>query len=246
MLEADMVMVLIPAIFVAAVLYSSVGHGGASGYLAVMALAGLAPGMMKPAVLTMNIFVTMLVFSRLYRAGHFKTQLFLPFAVSSIPMAFVGGALSIEMSLFRIIVGLSLLIAALRMFLQAEEQAGLRDPKWWIAAPVGAVLGLISGLTGVGGGIYLSPIVLLLGWTNIRQSAALASAFILLNSIAALAGYVLAGGAWPDGVPFYVLAAVLGGLVGSELGARTLSPKGLGQLLGVVLLVAGAKMILTA
>ena len=244
MMEAGLVM-MIMAIFAAAVLYSSVGHGGASGYLAVMALAGLAPGDMKPAVLTMNIFVTVLVFARLYRAGYFKPELFWPFATASVPMAFVGGALMVEMSLFRIIVGVSLLLAALRMFVhtpKGEERA----PHWGIALPVGAVLGLVAGLTGVGGGIYLSPIVLLLGWASIRESAALASAFVLLNSIAGLAGFVVMGGAWPSGVPFYVLAALVGGVVGSELGARALSPQRLGHILGLVLLVAGLKMIATA
>ncbi len=246
MIEMNVMLMLVPAIFVAAILYSSVGHGGASGYLAVMALAGLAPMDMKPAVLTMNIFVTVLVFARLYRAGHFDARLFLPFAVASLPMAFIGGTLNLEMSLFRIIVGIALLIAALRMFVPMENQPQQKPVNGWIAAPVGAVLGLISGLTGVGGGIYLSPIVLLLGWTSMRGSAALASAFILLNSIAGLAGFLAVGGAWPQGLPYFVGAALLGGIVGSELAARAVSPKGLRHLLGLVLLVAGAKMIATA
>ncbi len=246
MIEMNVILMLVPAIFVAAILYSSVGHGGASGYLAVMALAGLAPMAMKPAVLTMNIFVTVLVFARLYRAGHFDVRLFLPFAAASLPMAFLGGTLNLEMSLFRIIVGLALLIAALRMFVQTESQSQQKPVNWWIAAPVGAVLGLISGLTGVGGGIYLSPIVLLLGWTTMRGSAALASAFILLNSIAGLAGFMAVGGQWPDGLPYFVGAALLGGVIGSELATRAVSPRGLRGLLGLVLLVAGAKMIATA
>ena len=245
MIETNLILILVPAIFAAAVLYSSVGHGGASGYLAVMALAGLAPAAMKPAVLTMNIFVTILVFARLYRAGHFKASLFAPFALASMPMAFIGGTMTIEANLFRVIIGAALLLAAIRMFVHPKAHEKRGEPNWLVAAPIGAILGLVAGLTGVGGGIYLSPIVLLLGWTNMRESAAIAAAFILLNSVAGLAGFLASGGGWPQGMPYFIAAAVLGGAVGSELGARSASPKNLRYLLGVVLLVAGAKMIAT-
>ena len=167
-------------------------------------------------------------------------------------MAFIGGSVTLEMSVFRIIVGIALLIAALRMFVQAENQGEFNRVNWWIAAPVGAVLGLVSGLTGVGGGIYLSPIVLLLGWTGGMRagSAALASAFILLNSIAGLAGFIkqerTQGGSGPKACP--ILSGPLfwvGSLVLSLAHAPS-RQKGLRSLLGIVLLVAGAKMIATA
>lgn len=234
---------LLLSILVAAVLYSSVGYGGASGYLAAMALFGLDPGVMRPAALTMNIFVTTLVFTRLYRAGHFNSVLFLPFALASIPFSFLGGTRTLDAAVYGIVVGLALLAAALVMlFTSRREDRVAGTPPWWVIWPLGAVLGLLSGLTGVGGGIYLSPLLLLMHWSTVRGASAIASAFILLNSVAGLGGYLFAGGPWPDGVPAFVAVAVVGGLIGSELGVRRLSPRSLRKVLAVVLIVAGAKL----
>lgn len=247
----DFTLFFLVSIVIAAVLYSSVGHGGASGYLAVMALFGLDPSLMKPAVLTMNIFVTILVLSRLNNAGHFNWQLFLPFVIASIPMAFLGGAYTINYSAYKIIVGIALLLAVVRMLWKTHDHYELRVPAIPIAMLVGGLLGFISGVTGVGGGIFLSPLLLFFHWTNMRGSAAIAAGFILLNSIAGLAGYALfgsgsAGQAWPDGIPVLVVAAVAGGLIGSELGVRKLAPVKLRKTLAVVLAIAGIKMIATA
>jgi uncharacterized membrane protein YfcA len=236
---------LLALIFAAATLYSSVGHGGASGYLAAMALVGLSPLLMKPAALAMNIAVAGLVFVRLARAGHFDWRLFLPFALGSIPLAYVGGAWSLTNSSYQIIVGAALLIAAARLFIAQHDTEPRRRPPLWAALAIGAALGLLSGLTGVGGGIYLSPLLLFLRWTSMRSNAALAAAFILVNSIAGLAGYTLSGQPWPDGLPWLMLAALLGGVIGSELAVRRLAPVQLKKLLGVVLVIAGAKMIAT-
>lgn len=233
-------------IAVAAMLYSSVGHGGASGYLAVMALFGLDPALMKPAVLTMNIFVTVLVLTRLYKAGYFNWRLFLPFMIGSIPMAFIGGAYTLQTTAYRYLVGIALLLAMWRIFWQASEHKTTQAPSPWIAIPVGGVLGFVSGLTGVGGGIFLSPLLLLFHWTTMRGSAAIAAAFILVNSISGLAGYAVTATSWPTGIPVLVVAALLGAVVGSELGVRRIAPPHLMKMLGVVLAIAAAKMIATA
>ena len=229
-----------------AILYSSVGHGGASGYLAAMALFGLEPAVLKPAALTMNIFVTVLVLWRLSRTGPFNWRLLLPFAVASVPMAFIGGAYTISSSVYRIMVGLALLLAMWRLLWEGKDSDSIHAPALWVALPVGAILGLVSGLTGVGGGIFLSPLLLLFHWTNMRGCVAVAAAFILLNSIAGLVGFASTATLWPAGIPVLVVAALLGGLVGAELGARRLAPAHLRMVLAVVLAVAGAKMIATA
>jgi uncharacterized membrane protein YfcA len=229
-----------------AILYSSVGHGGASGYLAAMALFGLEPAMMKPAALTMNIFVTVLVLWRVSRTGPSNWRLLLPFAMASVPMAFIGGAYTINSSIYRVMVGLALLLAMWRLLWEGDDSDRIQAPVLWIALPVGAGLGLVSGLTGVGGGIFLSPLLLLFHWTTMRGSIAIAAAFILLNSIAGLAGYATTANVWPAGIPMLVLAAVFGALIGSELGLRRLPPVRLRNVLAIVLLVAGAKMIATA
>ena len=244
--DPSLTLLVLPAIFVAAILYSSVGHGGASGYLAVMALAGLSTEFMKPTALSMNIIVTVLVFTRLYRAGEFDARLFLPFALASIPMAFMGGVIMPSDSSFKYFVGAALIAAAWRMFVGAREAENPKHPHWAKAAPIGAALGFISGLTGVGGGIYLSPLLLMFNWTTMRGSAAIASAFILLNSIAGLAGFMAAGGERPEHLPAFLAVAFMGAVIGSELGSRRMSIPGLRSMLAVVLIVAGAKMIGTA
>jgi len=245
-LDSPTHLALLALIFIAAILYSSVGHGGASGYLAAMALFGMAPAAMKPLALSMNIAVAGLGFFRLYRAGYFNQRLFLPFALGSIPAAYLGGAWKLTDPIYRAIVGAALLIAAWRMFVEFKDEGTTRTPPPMLAFGIGAGIGLLSGLTGVGGGIFLSPVLLLLNWTTMRESAAIAAAFILVNSIAALAGYAgSAHAVWPPNLWLFVTVALAGGLVGSELAVRRLAPHKLKVLLGIVLLVAGGKMILT-
>ncbi len=246
MIENAVSLYLIAGIFFAAILYASVGHGGASGYLAVMVLFGLAPDDMRPAVLTMNVFVTVIVFTRLYRGGYFNPKLFLPFALASMPFSFLGGTLKPDDVTYKYFVGAALLIAAWRMLVVSEKKENtLQDVSWKVALPVGAILGFMAGLTGVGGGIYLSPLLLMFNWATIRGSAAIASAFILLNSLAGLGGYAYKSLPWPEHLEFYVITAVLGGMIGSEIGNRTARPLLLNKLLALVLLIAGLKFFWT-
>ena len=233
-------------IAIAAILYSSVGHGGASGYLAAMALFGLEPALMKPAALTMNIFVTALVLTRMSRAGLFNWRLFVPFAIASVPMAFIGGAYTINSAAYKVMVGVALLLSMWRLLWEGNDSDRIKMPRLWVALPVGGLLGLVSGLTGVGGGIFLSPLLLFFHWTSMRGSVAIAAAFILLNSIAGLAGYATTASVWPADIPVLVITAVLGAVIGSELGLRRLAPVRLRKVLAVVLAIAGAKMIATA
>ncbi|MDH3513503.1 MAG: sulfite exporter TauE/SafE family protein, partial [Gammaproteobacteria bacterium] len=225
---------------------SSVGHGGASGYLAAMALFGVSATLMKPAALTMNIVVAGLVFVRLWRAGYFNARLFWSFALGSIPLAFVGGAILLHERAYQYLVAVALLVAAWRLLVAGHEPPTHAAPRPGVALPLGAGLGFVSGLTGVGGGIFLSPLLLLLRWASMRTTAAVSSAFILVNSIAGLAGLLGSGVPLPGGLPWMVVAALAGAVVGSELAVRRLAPARLRQLLGVVLVIAAVKMALTA
>jgi len=237
---------LLVLVVIAAALYSAVGYGGASGYLAAMALFGLDPTVMRPAALVMNVFVSGLVLYRLRGTGFFNGRLFWPFALASIPTAFAGGALVVPNAFYSYLVGLVLMVPAAYLLIGTRERAPRGQPALWASLPTGAGLGFLSGLTGVGGGIFLSPLLLFMGWASMRATAAIAAGFILVNSLAALAGYAAAGTQWPTGIPALVIAALLGALVGSELLVRRLRPEKLRRLLGVVLVLAAAKLMLTA
>jgi len=241
--SVDYSLLLLFLIAVMAVLYSSVGHGGASGYLAAMALYGLAPDVMRPAALTMNVFVAGFVLLRLSQAGYFNGRLFLPIAVASMPMAYLGGSLVLDDTLYKAIAGAGLLLAALPLMFRVTDQVQLVNVKTPLAMLFGALLGFFAGLTGIGGGVYLSPLLLFLHWTHMRGSAAMAAAFVLVNSIAGLLGYISTEGDWPPGIPLLVLVALSGAVMGSWLGVKRLAPAILRRLLGLVLLVAGLKMV---
>ena len=238
--------ILALAIFVMAALYSSVGHAGASGYLATMALAGLAPAVMKPTALTLNILVALIATVRFYRAGYFSWRILLPFALSSIPFAFLGGALTLPGSVYQKVVGLALLFAAFRLWMHAAARADAEAKTIPLPAAValGAGIGLLSGITGVGGGIFLSPILLLARWAETRQASGVAAAFILDNSVAGLAGHLASVRNVPESIYLWGAAAVVGGLVGTELGRRRLATVTLRRVLSAVLVIAGLKMLL--
>jgi hypothetical protein len=243
------VIILSLLILAAAALYSSVGHAGASGYLAAMALFGLAPATMKPTALCLNVLVATIATFRFWRAGCFHWPLFWPFAVASIPLAFVGGALTLPTTIYKQIVGLTLIYAAVRLFAftRAKAEAGAATTSGAPLVPsmlLGGLIGLLSGLTGVGGGIFLSPLLLLLGWADTRRTAGVSAAFILVNSIAGLLGNLTNLQMLPPALPYFAVAAVAGGIVGSEFGSRRLTSVTIRRLLAVVLVVAGVKMIL--
>ena len=233
-------------IFVAALLYSSVGHAGASGYLAAMALFNLAPEVMKPTALTLNLVVAIVGTIRFARAGCFSWNLFWPFALLSVPLAFVGGAMNLSTSSYKIVLGLVLLFAAWRLAFKpsahaASEQKPVSLP---LALIFGAAIGLLSGLTGVGGGIFLSPLLLLLGWADPRKTAGVSVAFILVNSASGLLGHVASVKNVPHEIVWWAPVALVGGLIGAELGSRRLAPLVMRRLLAVVLVVAGVKMLM--
>lgn len=238
---------LIPALFAGALLYASVGHGGASAYLAIMALAGMAPGDMKPIALMLNIVVASIATYKYVRAGCFDRRLLAGFALFSLPLAYIGGGMTLPDAWFKPVVGAVLIFAAWRMLSPAMarvDSAARRAPLAGIAV-AGSVMGFLSGLTGVGGGIFLSPLVLLLGWASTRATSGVAAAFILLNSIAGLAGF-LEQGTLPQSpvLPAWALAVAVGGWIGAELGSRRIAPPWIRKLLALVLVIAGSKLAL--
>jgi uncharacterized protein len=238
---------VIAIVFVAAAaLYASVGHAGASAYLAVMGLFNFAPAVMKPTALSLNILVAAIATIRFYRAGLFTWSLYWPFAVVSIPAAFLGGAMMLPARWYKIVVGVVLLYAAMWMFRSALRPLTKdpRSPPLWAALVAGVIIGFLSGLTGVGGGIFLSPLLLYMGWSDIRRTSGVAAPFILVNSIAGLLGHLSSLAEIPASIPIWAVAVALGGWLGATYGSRSAPPPVLRQLLSLVLVIAGAKLVL--
>ena len=229
----------------AAALYSTVGHGGASAYLAIMALFAVAPETMRPTALALNLVVAGLGTLRYASARQINWHLLAAFAVSATPAAFIGGGIALPPEFYRPAVGIVLWLAAVRLFWQPVRLAARepRPPSPLVALPVGAALGLLAGLTGTGGGIFLSPLIILFGWEDARRTSGIAAGFILLNSLAGLAGNVASMRALPAELPWLVGAVALGALVGSWLGSARLPKPRLLQGLGLVLVIAGYKLI---
>jgi len=246
-LDDTILLALAAGMLVAAFVYASVGHGGASAYLAAMALAGLAPAEMRPIALTLNILVSSMATWKFWRAGHFRWRLFWPFAAVSIPFAYLGGAITLPGQPYKIVVGLVLLYAGWqlwRSFRAGEEMREVRAPAIPLAMAIGAAMGLLSGLTGVGGGIFLSPLLLMLGWAGTKQTSAVAAPFILVNSIAGLAaGFVAGTAVLPQATWLLAVAVLIGGWLGAEYGSRRFANPVVRRFLAVVLGVAGAKMV---
>jgi uncharacterized protein len=230
---------------VAAALYSTVGHGGASAYLAIMALFAVAPETMRPTALALNLLVAGFGAFRYWRRGQTNLKLLAAFAVTAMPAAFIGGSVVLEPAFYRPLVGVLLWIAAVRLFWQPKRIAfqPVKAPPLAVTLPAGAALGLLAGLTGTGGGIFLSPLIILFGWETPRHTSGVVAAFIFLNSAAGLAGNVASVGALPPEMPILAAAAAAGALLGTWLGVERLPRERLLQALGAVLLVAGAKLI---
>ncbi len=233
--------------FFIALLYSTVGHAGASGYLATMALLSFPPTVMKPAALALNIIVALVASVRFYQAGHFSWRLFWPFALASVPMAYLGGSLGVHTVVYKILVGIALLCAAIHLIIRSritfDRGDGNSRPSMAASLGTGSVIGFMSGLTGVGGGIFLSPVLLIMKWAGLRQAAALSAVFILLNSLSGLAGYLQKGAQLPEHLGLWSAAVVSGGFIGSTLGATRLNNPVLRALLGMILFMAGLKLV---
>lgn len=235
---------LAAAILAIACLYSSVGHAGASGYLAAMALVGIAPDIMKPTALALNVIVATVTTIQFARAGHFSWPLFWPLAAASIPAAFLGGWIVLPPVYYRPLIGVVLLFSAWRMAassLRRDQPAVAPPPAALMLA--GAALGFVAGLTGTGGGIFLSPLLLLCGWAGTKRTSAVSAAFILVNSVSGIAGLVAKSGSLPGAVPLWAVCALAGGVAGSYLGSRRFDTGTLRRLLALVLVIAGMKLL---
>ena len=229
---------------VIAFLYASVGHGGASGYLALMSIFAFPISIMKPSALLLNLFVSIISFSFYYQKEYFKPKLFYPFAISSVPAAFVGGMMPLENGIYKIILGVVLVFAALRLvgFFTIQEKE-ITKINMSFALIIGLGIGLLSGMLGIGGGVILSPILLLLGWATLKETAAISSLFIFVNSIAGLAGYFIAGQSFPEESFYLVPISVFGGVVGAYYGSGYFSNKVLKYVLATVIMLASVKLI---
>jgi uncharacterized protein len=231
--------------FAAALLYASVGHAGASAYLAAMALVGTAATTMRPTALVLNLFVASIVVARFARAGHLPWRNLVPLAAGSVPAAFVGGSIELPGEVYRPLVAAVLLAGAWRLGTASEPGDGDGNPGVPMAAGVlaGAAIGLLAGLTGTGGGIFLTPLRVLAAWTGTRDAAGLSGAFILVNSIAGLAGLLSGGVTLPSAIPLWIASVAAGGAIGSWLGAARFSVLNLRRALAIVLLLAAAKLV---
>lgn len=234
---------------IVAYMYANVGHGGASAYLAVLVLAGISPEFLRPAAWIMNLFVAGGAFYAFYLAGHFKSRLLMPFLISSVPMAFFTGSLDIGPLLFKLLLGTCLLIAALRVwcvfnFLLSPQQ-DIKDPSFPGALVAGSGIGAVAGMIGIGGGILLSPLIILMGWGSIKESAGVAAAFIFINSLAGLTGHFLINeiNLHPH-LPLWILLVVTGGWIGARQGSFVLTPMAVQRMLGVVMVIAAFKLFL--
>ena len=234
---------IVTAIFIVAVLYSSVGHGGASGYLAVMAFWGVMPEVTRPTALVLNLFVASIATWQFARAGWLSWQIFWPFAAASVPAAFIGGMIVLPTNVYKIVLGVVLMLAALRLAWKFASDAHVKQPRLAVCLAIGTIIGLLSGLVGVGGGIFLTPVLLLMNWSETKTAAGVSAAFIFVNSIAGLAGNYAQLSVLPSNVWLWIAAAVAGGAVGSTLGAKRFDSLMLRRVLAVVLLFAGVKLI---
>ncbi len=238
--------VLCALVLVAALLYSSGGHAGASAYLAIMALFAVAPAIMRPTALVMNIAVATIGSARFVRARAVPWHLLRPLCLGSIPAAFIGGRIRLSPGTYLLILGAALLVAAFFLWLRprAPVVRTLPGSAWLVA--IGSALGFLAGLTGIGGGIFLSPLLILSGWEEPRRTSGAAAVFILVNSVLGLLGQLASLPSLPRQAPLLAMMAVAGGLVGSWLGVNRLRPLALRRVHAVVLLTSGAKLLVTA
>jgi uncharacterized membrane protein YfcA len=230
---------------VAAALYSSVGHGGASAYIALMTLFGLAPAEVRPAALVLNIIVAGLGAIRYLRAGRFDWNVFWPFAIAAIPAAFLAGRIELAPSLYKPLLAAALALAALRYLVWPQTDAAKEThrPQLWVALLAGAALGALAGLTGIGGGVYLSPVLVYAGWSDPKRATGIAALFIVVNSLAGLAGRLSSLASVPAYLPWLIVAVIIGAVAGTSLSLAKLNKRGVLRALGVVLGLAAIALV---
>lgn len=244
--EIENIWLFLSLLPIVAFLYASVGHGGASGYLALMALFSFAPETMKPTALLLNLFVAGIAFYHYYRAGHFNKKLFLSFALASIPLAFIGGMIEIDASIYKKILAVLLLFAILKMLnVIGKERNQIKDIKIWQGLIIGGLIGFFSGLIGIGGGIILTPVILLLHWGKMKEAAAVSALFIWVNSGAGLIGQFTSGATLSSQSFVLIALALIGGWFGSYYGSKKLNNSALRYLLAFVLIIASVKLFFT-
>ena len=233
------------AFFLAAALYASVGHGGASAYLAVMGLVGMAPSEMKPIALTLNIAVSLVALAAFARAGHFRERLFWPLAAASVPAAFVGGWLQSPEPVFKLILAAALIFGAWRLaFGRRTDETLLQEPRLPALLILGSAIGFLSGLIGIGGGIFLTPLLILFRWSPAKSAAAISAAFIFANSCSGIAGFMLKGNAIPSLAWLLLPIFLAGASLGSQWGSRSARIPALQRTLAALLVVAAAKFVI--
>jgi hypothetical protein len=246
MLQIENIYVFLLLLPIVAFLYATVGHGGASGYLALMALFSFAPETMKPTALLLNLFVAGIAFYHYYKAGHFSMKLFLPFAITSIPLAFLGGMIEIDAHIYKRILAILLIFAILKMLnVFGKENSEIKDLKLWQGLVIGGLIGFFSGLIGIGGGIILTPVILLLHWGNMKEAAAVSALFIWVNSASGFVGQLTSGVALSSQSFILVAVALVGGFLGSYYGSNKFNNQRLRYLLAFVLSIASVKLMFT-
>jgi hypothetical protein len=242
----DTLVIFYCLLFLVAFLYSSVGHGGASGYLALMALFSVMPEVMKPTALLLNLFVSLTSFTQFYRGGHFRWKIFWPFALASVPLAYIGGLVVVDGSIYKKILGLLLIVPIIRFYFFSNAKVeGKKETNFALSVAIGGSIGFLSGLIGIGGGILLSPILLLLKWTDQKQTAAISALFIFVNSLSGLAGQLTKGIHFTTDMYVYVAIAFIGGLCGAYFGALKFKQGILKNVLATVLVLAAYKLLFT-
>ena len=235
-------------IFFGAILYSSVGHGGASSYIAIMSLMGTPIASIKPIGLVLNIIVSSVASYRFIKNKLFNLKVFIPVALGSIPAAFIGGYLNLTSDIYRVLVGVILVFAGFQflfdIFKYVQKKTD-RPVNFWLGLFAGVIIGFLSGLTGTGGGIFLSPLIVFLGWTTVKGSSGTAAVFILFNSISGLLGNITSISLIPNTIFLYSFSAFGGVLIGTQLGIKIFNEHYMKNALGIVLIVAGFKFIIT-
>ncbi|MBU3821650.1 sulfite exporter TauE/SafE family protein [Flavobacteriaceae bacterium XHP0103] len=244
MLQTENIYIFLLVLPIVSFLYSSVGHGGASGYLALMALFSFAPETMKPTALLLNLFVAGISFYYYYKSGYFNKKLFLSFAITSIPLAFLGGTIELDATIYKKILAILLVFAILKMLnVFGKENGSIKQVKLWQGLLVGGVIGFFSGLIGIGGGIILTPIILLLHWGNMKEAAAVSALFIWVNSAAGLTGQLTSGITLEKESFLLVAIALIGGTLGGYFGSKKINNQNLRYILAFVLAIACFKLI---